>query len=121
MKAQKFIYRNLTKACFSIRLRGKVIEHFTKPVVLVGSFKVNDAGREQVRRESKKYVHAFVTLPENHSIQEYDPALWAGWKKREVSYNPYVNETFVYKDTGEQCYGSIIVMDYPKVYVLERE
>ncbi len=57
------VYRNLHNDTFSIRRNGKVVKHlanwqsiFLKDV----KFAVQPAGREKVRREGKKNVHAFI-------------------------------------------------------------
>lgn len=116
--AKRYIYRNLTLSCFSIKLRGKVVHHFTNPVMCVGEFSVSAAGRERVRREGKKYVHAFVTVKERFNFEPFIREEWQGWTLREVVYNPHKHDTFVFADTGEVAAGSIIVLEYPKVYVV---
>jgi len=53
-------YMNLHKKCFSIRHKGRVIEH-AKTVVLVNAqLFVQPAGREKCRVEGRKNVHAGV-------------------------------------------------------------
>ena len=52
----------------------------------------------RVIKEGKKNVHAFA--------EGWYPSTWISPKHyheegREVTYNPYKNDTFVYKDTGE--------------------
>ena len=57
------IYRNLHKKCFSIRKNGKVVDYLyaDQELHLVDvKFRVQPAGRERVRREKKKNVHAYV-------------------------------------------------------------
>ena len=57
------IYRNLHKKCFSIRHNGKVIDYLydDQELHLIDvKFRVQPAGRERVRRENKKNVHAYV-------------------------------------------------------------
>lgn len=58
-------YRNLHNGCYSIRAlegpeKGKVIEHVKSLVISEPEFIVQPAGRDKVRREHKKNVHAFV-------------------------------------------------------------
>jgi hypothetical protein len=117
-KALTFIYRNLTKNCFSVKYRGKVVDHFTHPVIFSGRFSVSAAGRERVRRENKKYVHAFIVTNQTTPFEHFYPCDWEDWTLREVTYNPYKNEGFVFRDTGEPAEGHLIVMDYPRVYTL---
>lgn len=123
-KARAYIYRNLTKNCFSVKFRGKVVEHFTRPVIFVGRFIVNESGRERVRREGKKYVHAFAS-PFSYdgpdTLEAFIESEWEGFEKREVTYNPYKYDSFVYVDNGLPATSNIIVMEYPKIYVISRK
>ena len=69
--------------------RGKTIEP---------KFRVRQGGRMRVIKEGKKNVHAFA--------EGWYPSVWISPKwyddeGRRVTYNPYKNETFVYKDTGQ--------------------
>ena len=57
------VYRNLHKNCFSIRQNGKVVDYVYSGQELHLTdveFRVQPAGRERVRREKKKNVHAYV-------------------------------------------------------------
>jgi len=57
------VYRNLHKNCFSIRQNGKVVDYlyYDRELHLTDvEFRVQPAGRERVRREKKKNVHAYV-------------------------------------------------------------
>jgi hypothetical protein len=100
-----FVYFNLHKRCFSVKAlegqaKGLVIAYANDVVLFDPVFKVSKAGRDRVLRERKKNVHAGV-------IGDWDPAqykpartveLWATGG-REVTYNPYKYEQFVYKNT----------------------
>jgi len=119
-KAQWYIYRNLTRECFSIKHKGIVVEWILKdeePLLIVGGFKVNASGRDRVRATGHKTVHAFVTTRQK-TMQVFIEEEWSGFRMREVTYNPHKNDTFVYKDTGEVADGNLIVLQYPKVYCL---
>lgn len=118
MKALWYTYRNLTSKCFSLKYKGKVVDHFTAPVIVIGGFKVSEKGRDMVRRTKKKFVHAYVWS--KHEPEIFNPKDWEGWVLREVTYNPHVNEGFVFRDTGEVAEGNIIVMDFPKVFVITK-
>lgn len=78
--------------------------------------KVSEAGRERVRREKKKNVHAGLLGDvkayslHKDSIDHYyrynvnnrnSSPVW-----REITYNPYKHNGFVFKDTGEDYKGS---------------
>lgn len=57
------VYRNLHKNCFSIRHNGKVIGYLYSGQelhLMDAKFRVQPAGRDRVRRENKKNVHAYV-------------------------------------------------------------
>jgi hypothetical protein len=92
------VYRNLHNGTHSIRRNGKVVKHlqhhqsiFLKDV----KFAVQPAGREKVRREGRKNVHAFVRgtviLPStiNGTTDEFKKKM-----PYVVTYNPYHMEHF---------------------------
>lgn len=116
-KAKSYIYRNLRTECFSRRFRGKVVEHLTHPVIFYGEFQVSASGRTRVLATKQKNVHAFITT--RSDMQPYTPEQWPNFDKREVTYNPYKHDSFVFKDTEKPVEGSyLVVADYPRVYVL---
>lgn len=87
------VYWNLHKSIWSLRQRGKVIAHMGTVVLSDVTFRVQPAGRERVRREGKKNVHAFAQ-GNYESASSYRDYI----KAREITYNPYKYETFVYAD-----------------------
>lgn len=93
------IYWNLHKKCWSVQDRktGRVIRHETTCVLSDGKFIVRKAGQEKVRREGKKNVHAFAV----GTVSTLDSRAFMQDTCRPVTYNPYVNDTFVFRDTGE--------------------
>ncbi|QFG10453.1 hypothetical protein KIV65_gp14 [Mycobacterium phage Anthony] len=104
-----FVYRNLHKGCYSVRAeegpdKGRVVAH-SEHVLLGGvTPKVSAAGRDRVRRERRKNVHAGLT-GELLSLEEQD---FIGSK---VTYNPYRADGFVYATTEAPFAGS------PEVYL----
>lgn len=97
MEIKARVYWNLHKQCWSIqdRTTGRVCMHVHAITLADAKFVVRPAGREKVRREGKKNVHAFAVG---------DVSLRNGLATcsgRRVTYNPYVNDTFVFVDTGE--------------------
>jgi hypothetical protein len=123
------VYRNLHNDTFSVRRNGKVVKHlanwqtiFLKDV----KFAVQPAGREKVRREGKKNVHAFIrgtylapsTFP--HTTSEFKDKC-TEW----VTYNPYQNDHFTatvtdpettftsYQDVHE---AKLVTLTYGYVY-----
>ena len=100
------IYRNLNNGTHSIRRNGKVVKHLThwQSIFLKDvKFAVQPAGREKVRREGRKNVHAFVRgtviMPSSMNCTTDE------FKKKMpfcVTYNPYQMEHFgCYMMTGE--------------------
>jgi hypothetical protein len=90
-----FVYYNLHKECFSIKAlegpnKNKVIGYRDEVDLIDVEFKVSQAGRARVLREHKKNVHAGAT-------GELIRPIVCSKELIEVTYNPYVNETFVNK------------------------
>ena len=83
------VYRNLRANKYSIRHKGKVIAHASNVTISQPEFVVSSAGRERVRREGRKNVHAFVRGEligvNEETILDVTP---------NISYNPYTHETF---------------------------
>jgi hypothetical protein len=84
------VYRNLHRKCFSVRQSGIVRFHVLNILLYDARFIVGKAGRDRVRREKKKNVHAYVkgflsSFHQQDLIQE-------GWY--EVRYNPYTQNHF---------------------------
>ena len=94
------VYWNLHKDVYSIQSRetadyGKVIGHAESVAIALPKFVVRQAGRQQVLKEQKKNVHAFVVgyLTENLVFNE---------EGKRITYNPYKYNSFVIADTKEE-------------------
>jgi len=85
------VYRNLHKDCFSVRQGGIVVCHAENVVLRWAEFVVGVAGRERVRKERKKNVHAYVKGFAFPASSTYDMLPFA-WEK--VYYNPYTCDFF---------------------------
>jgi len=90
------VYRNLHKNCFSIRQNGKVVDYLYSGQELHLTdveFRVQPAGRERVRREKKKNVHAYVkgTVAPLGGLQRKKLFIMCF---QTVSYEPYTMESF---------------------------
>ena len=87
------VYWNLHKNLWSVRHKGKVISHQGTVCLNNVTFRVQPAGRDRVRREGKKNVHAFA-------CGKYEPTGSYLHNKldRRITYNPYKYDTFVYSD-----------------------
>lgn len=93
------VYYNLHKRGWSVRSRvsGKVMDVVQSIALTDVRFVVQPAGREKVRREKKKTVHAFCRGTLTHIN---DIPFTELWPVAIITYNPYKNETFINKDTG---------------------
>lgn len=104
-------YFNLHKKCLSYRPSGGKVQHAHTLLLNNVKFAVQPAGREKVLREKRKNVHAFVrgeVAFVRHDISEDDgdlsPANMDRQMYRRVTYNPYMTDSFVYRDTEEPIY-----------------
>jgi hypothetical protein len=99
------VYRNLHKDNFSIQShlknRGWIVTDRAKNVLLeYVTFKVYETGRQRVLEEKRKNVHAYVQPL--HYRKKFALAIEDTSQFREIYYNPYKYNSFVYKDTGEE-------------------
>jgi len=98
------VYYNLHKHTFSIQKNGLVVLHVDYVKLKNVEFRVRVGGKEKVRKEKSKNVHAFVigTLedfceyPCENIPQEPDGEV--------VTYNPYFFDSFVFKKTKEPVF-----------------
>ena len=99
-------YYNVTKQCLSYRPSGGKVKHAKAIVLNDVSFSVQPAGRERVRRENKKNVHAFVRgMPAwvaglNDNLEYYTHANMERQGYRKITYNPYKYDSFVMTDSA---------------------
>ena len=102
-------YWNLHKKKWSLQDRRtrRVFMHVDAITLADGKFVVRAAGQAKVRREGRKNVHAFAVG---------DVSLRNGFRvsgrSRKVKYNPYVDDTFVFEDTGEPITEAYIITLY---------
>ena len=91
------VYRNLHKNCLSVQQNGIVKCHAENVVLQNGEFIVREKGRERVRNEKRKNVHAFI---EGFVVEAITtkPLLWFVWD--ECYYNPYKCDTWQHKETS---------------------
>jgi len=112
------VYRNLHTGKMSVReAGGRVLTHEDQVFLANPRFVVQPAGRERVRREGKKNVHAFVrgelrgfSVGQNLGFDN-----WQQWE--EATYNPYKYDSFVAKaDETPLDYASRAVVTTRGVY-----
>ncbi len=95
-----YVYYNLHKKVWSIKAlegpeKGRVIGHSSMVVLENCTFKVSEAGRQRVLREQRKNVHAGVV---GTLVAVAGERAWFPYPvSKQVTYNPYKYETFVYR------------------------
>lgn len=86
------VYRNLHRACWSIRQDGLVKAYADVIHLTDTDFVVRDKGRERVLKSRTKEVHAWLKgyiHPKPNSIRAFGDERW-----NRVTYNPYENQQF---------------------------
>ena len=98
------VYYNLHKHTFSVRYEGKVVMHADFVKLGDVEFRVRQGGKEKVRDEKSKNVHAFV-IGKLLDYCEYPcEDMPSPSSDKVVTYNPYKHDTFVFKNTEEPVY-----------------
>ena len=102
------VYWNLNKKLFSVRHKGKVIEHYHHLRLQDVTWVVQPAGNARVRRTRRKNVHAFArgTYINNHTS-------WYHLNQsdfKRIIYNPYEYTTFVTRGTKTPVHKSDYAM-----------
>lgn len=100
------VYYNLHKYTFSVKYDDKVILHSDYVKLGDVEFRVRQGGKEKVRIEKSKNVHAFV-IGKLLDYCEYPCDNIPNPSSDEiVTYNPYKYDTFVYKSTEEPVFNA---------------
>jgi len=98
------VYYNLHKHTFSVTYDGKIIMYADYVKLGDVEFRVRKGGKEKVRSEKSKNVHAFV-IGKLLDYCEYPcDELPVTDSNRIVTYNPYKHDSFVYKQSEEPIY-----------------
>jgi hypothetical protein len=117
------VYYNLHKHTFSVRYNNKIILHADYVKLGDVEFRVRPGGKDRVRSEKQKNVHAFIIgdlmdyceYPcDNMPIPSSDMV---------ATYNPYKYDSFVYKETGEPIYGATevdMINSQNKIFVVKK-
>ena len=94
------VYYNLHKNIFSVRHRGRVIAWGNRVTIENPEYVVREKGRQKVLEEGRKNVHAFVrgTLSDINNFK-FGKIQQRLSEPREVTYNPYKYDSFVYGST----------------------
>ena len=98
------VYYNLHKHTFSVTYKSKVILHADYVKLGDVEFRVRQGGKDRVRSEKSKNVHAFVIGDLlDYCIYPCDDMPNPS-SSNVVTYNPYKHDSFVYKEGGEPIY-----------------
>jgi hypothetical protein len=98
------VYYNLHKHTFSVTYDSKVIMYADYVKLGDVEFRVRKGGKERVRSEKSKNVHAFV-IGKLLDYCEYPcEEMPSSSSDKVVTYNPYKHDTFVFKNTEEPVY-----------------
>ena len=95
------VYYNLHKHTFSVKHGDRVILHADFVKLEDVEFRVRSGGREKVRDEKQKNIHAFVIGTLVDYCQYPCETLPEPPSDIVVTYNPYKYDTFVIKGTEE--------------------
>ena len=99
------VYYNLHKHTFSIKYNNLVVMHADMVKLKNVEFRVRQGGKEKVRVEKSKNVHAFV-IGELVDYCEYPCKNIEEPKGLVVTYNPYKFDSFVIKKTEEPVFNA---------------
>jgi hypothetical protein len=83
------VYWNLHRKCWSIRQKGLVVAHVEQFAAVVTDWRVQPAGRDRVRAQRRKNVHAYAVVRFDEPVSLSGSCL--GLK---VVYNPYCDDVF---------------------------
>jgi hypothetical protein len=98
------VYYNLHKHTFSVTYNSKVIMYADYVKLGDVEFRVRQGGKEKVRSEKSKNVHAFVIGTLLDYCEYPCDEMPISSSDEVVTYNPYKHDTFVFKKTEEPIY-----------------
>jgi len=98
------VYYNLHKHTFSVTYDSKVIMHADYVKLGDVEFRVRKGGKEKVRSEKSKNVHAFVIGTLLDYCEYPCNELPTPNSNKIVTYNPYKFDSFVYKNNEKPVY-----------------
>ena len=98
------VYYNLHKKTFSVQYKGKIILYADYVKLSNVEFRVREGGKEKVRQEMRKNVHAFVIGDLKDFCVYPCESMPIETSENIITYNPYKYNTFVNKETEEPIY-----------------
>ena len=130
MKGHVQVYRNLHRTLddgtpvYSIRNSRGIVEGYSSNLVLTGCvLRVGERGKQRVREEKRKNVHAYIQGKQVNSscsptfdceyglsVNGYNHPEWRKDNWVDVTYDPYENDYFIRKDTGEAVHEAEVVI-----------
>jgi hypothetical protein len=113
-----FVYRNLHKNTFSIKCLDtkRVIGYANELTIHAPVFKVSEASRQRVIRTKQKNVHAGVKGVLLLLECIIPPSA------EEITYNPYIYDAFVWKETKEPIKElDIVYLKDTKIYGVKKK
>lgn len=111
MLAKNYIYRNLHKGNFSVKFKGIVKDRIDTAIAENVTFKVSEAGRQQVIKSGCKNVHAYVVCDTYKHTAKTKGLL------DKITYNPKVSATFICNGKPIVAAEKVIFQD-GKLYLL---
>jgi hypothetical protein len=98
------VYYNLNKHTFSVTHNSKVIMYADYVKLKDVEFRVRQGGKEKVRSEKRKNVHAFV-IGELLEYSEYPSKdMLIPSSDKIITYDPYKYDSFVFKNNEEPVF-----------------
>lgn len=88
------IYKNLHNGLFSIKQRGLVVAHVESFIMQNVTFKVSEAGRQQVIKTKQKAIHAFI-VGMLEQVNCTDDDIIISNPHTMIRYNPYIFDSFI--------------------------
>ena len=100
------VYYNLHKKTFSVQYKGRIILYADYVKLGNVEFRVREGGKEKVRQEMRKNVHAFVIGDLLDYCQYPCENIPPETNDKVITYNPYKYDSFVKKDTEEPIFNA---------------
>jgi hypothetical protein len=100
------VYYNLHKKTFSVQYKGRIILYADYVKLGNVEFRVREGGKEKVRQEMRKNVHAFVIGDLMDYCQYPCENMPPETNDKVITYNPYKYDSFVKKDTEEPIFNA---------------
>jgi len=100
------VYYNLHKKTFSVQYKGRIILYADYVKLGNVEFRVREGGKEKVRQEKRKNVHAFVIGDLLDYCQYPCENMPPETNDKVITYNPYKYDSFVKKDTEEPIFNA---------------